>query len=302
MHLAPAAGPGFARYFEGWELGGITLALVLSTALLAVPRASVPDVFPVPLVDVGEARATRLRLAQLADRAQREGLPFETRAVGDAVRRLGLVLSGRPGDVEHLRRVLNERVQLALAAKQQAPLARLRAVQVRLFLSAVAAHVPGSKPSDELAALGGDFTSRATSNGWLGPRGFTGSEDELCTLFVMRWSQLTRLRDEPELKPSLAELRRYYRFLLLYPERGQGLDAPSIERAELRLRYVAALARQDGEYPAALARGSLLAQLGRAPEAVQALSGHLAQTGVAEWKLRARNQLLYAADGRSEEP
>src|SRR3954471_887551 len=88
----------FARVLEGWELGAVTVGLVLAAALLAVPRAAAPGLFPVPLVDVKEARAARQRLALLADRAEREGLPFETRAVGDAVRRLGTALSGGAGD------------------------------------------------------------------------------------------------------------------------------------------------------------------------------------------------------------
>jgi hypothetical protein len=107
------------RHLEGWELGAVTVGLVLAAALLAVPRAARPGVFPVPLIDVAEERATRAEQDELATRAEREGLPFETRAVGDAVRRLGLALAGEQGDVPHLRRVLGERVGLALAAKQQ---------------------------------------------------------------------------------------------------------------------------------------------------------------------------------------
>ncbi|HYJ09512.1 MAG TPA: hypothetical protein VEX18_10895 [Polyangiaceae bacterium] len=182
----PRARAGFGRYFEGWELGGIVLGLVAAAAWLAVPRSAAPDVFPVPLVDVAEERATRARYAELAEQAEREGLPFETRAVGDALRRLGLVLAGGSGDVAHLSRVLAERIELALSAKQQSALLRLRAVQSRMFVRGVQSHVAGSVPSRELQALGGDFVRRATSNGWLGADGFVGSEDELRALFVMR--------------------------------------------------------------------------------------------------------------------
>jgi hypothetical protein len=292
---------GFGRYFEGWELGSIVLGLVAAAAWLAVPRSAAPDVFPVPLVDVAEERATRARYAELADQAEREGLPFETRAVGDALRRLGLVLAGGSGDVEHSSRVLAERIELALSAKQQSALLRLRAVQARMFARAVHAHVAGSDPSQELQALGGDFVRRATSNGWLGAHGFLGSEDELRALFVMRWSQLTRLRDDPALRPSLAELRRYYRFLLLYPEQTPGQDAPALERAQLRLRYAAALARHDRDYPLSLARGCLFGQIGSGAESAQAFSGYLAGSNAGEWKLRARNHLLHAAQGHGED-
>src|ERR1041384_2831287 len=111
---------GFALRLEGWELGAITVGLVLTAALLAVPRAAAPGVFPVPLVDPAEATLTRQRFDALAERAEREGLPFETRAVGDALRRLGLALSGRTAgnDTEFLNRLLSDRVQMALRAAQ----------------------------------------------------------------------------------------------------------------------------------------------------------------------------------------
>jgi hypothetical protein len=91
---------GFARLFEGWQLGAIVVALVLSAALLAVPRAAQPGIFPIPALDETESRLNRERYARLADLAEREGLPFETRAVGDAVRRFGVALASG-GDAEH---------------------------------------------------------------------------------------------------------------------------------------------------------------------------------------------------------
>ena len=288
----------FARVLEGWELGAVTVGLVLAAALLAVPRAAAPGLFPVPLVDVKEAQAARAGLAQLSARAEREGLPFETRAVGDGVRRLGAALAGGAGDPEHLNRLIGERVVAALAAGQIEALVRLRAVQARLFVEAVRAHVPGTAASAELLALGGDFVVRATHNGWLLPDGCVASDGELETLFTRRWAELTGLRDEPHFKPTLGELRRYFRFLLLHPEKREKSDAPERERALARLRYVETLARHDTEYPLALARGSLLAELGAMPESARALGGYLARPSSLEWSLRARNYLLFVASGR----
>ncbi len=290
----------FARLLDGWELGAVTVGLVLAAALLAVPRAAAPGVFPVPLVDAAEARATRQRLDALADRAQAEGLPFETRAVGDAVRRLGVALAGGVGDPEHLDRLIRERVPAALAAGQVDALLRLRAFQARMFVQAVRQHRWGGQASPELSALGGDFVVRAPRNGWAGADGCVASDDELQTLFIRRWTELTRLRDHPRFKPTLGEVRRYFRFLLLYPEHSAGSEAPARARAGLRLRYVEALARHDSEYPVALARGSLLGALSLMPQCAQALNLHLARPGRAEWNLRARNYLLFAADGRGD--
>jgi hypothetical protein len=255
-------------------------------------------VFPVPLVDAAEARATRESFAALADRAEREGLPFETRAVGDAVRRLGVALAGGAGDRDHLNRLIGERVPAALAAGQGDALLRLRAVQARLFVRALREHDWRGPPSSELAALGGDFTARALRNGWVDRGGCVASDDELTTLFAVRWTELVRLRDDARFKPSLGELRRYFRFLLLYPERGTSSEPRPRQRAALRLRYVEALARRDTEYRLDLARGSLLGELSMMPESAQALSQHLARPSSDEWSLRARNYLLFAANGR----
>ncbi len=282
------AEPGFARHFEGWQAAGITVVLVAVSALLALPRAAEPDLFPVPLIDVAEATAMRARYAELADRAEREGLPFETRAVGDAVRRLGRALGTRDPDTEHVERVLDERMRAALSAGQGNALLRLRAVQLRLFLRAVREHDWKKPPSAELRELGGDLPERARDNDWVGPAGFVGSEDELATLFIVRWIELTYLRDAEAFRPSLAEWRRYYRFLLIHPERAEG----SIERARLRLRYVEALGRRDHDYPAALARGCLLDQAGEKASAVEQLSGFLAAPSGGEWTLRARNYVV----------
>ena len=124
----------------------------------------------------------------------------------------------------------------------------------------------------------------------------TASEDELISLYALRWGELTHLREHPAFKPTLAEWRRYYRFLLLHPEKSAG-DGARGERAELRLRYVEALARRDRDYPAALARGSLLAELGEGSLAAAELRAFLARPGGGEWTLRARNYLVQVAPG-----
>jgi hypothetical protein len=67
---------------------------------------------------------------------------------------------------------------------------------------------------------------------------------------------------------------------MLYPEHVDGPDSPVVERAELRLRYAAALARHDLDYPLAVARGCLLGRLGNTQESAQALSGSSASNSL----------------------
>jgi hypothetical protein len=183
-------------------------------------------------------------------------------------------------------------------------LVRLRAYQARAFVAAVRAQDFRAAPSAELRALGGDFVERAKRNGWSGAGGCVGTDAELQTLFVLRWAELVQLHARPELKASLGELRRYYRFLILHPEAEPSEQDPLRARAKARLRYVNALARRDTEYPIGLARGSLLGQLSMWPESAQILDGYLGRPGGASWNLRARNYLLFAAKhgGETAEP
>lgn len=293
----------------GWELGAIVVGFVLAAALLSTPRAAAPGLFPVPLVDVGEERERSARLAELAELAERSGLPFETRAVGDAVRRFGTSSFEGTADADFFARLFGERVRQALAAGQAEALLELRAFQARLFVRAVRAHVWGTPAEPELIALGGDFVARASANAWVARGKCLATDAELSALFVRRWSELTRLQNEPRFSLTLGELRRYYRFLMLHPERHTAGDGGARERAEMRLRYAEALARRDTEYPIELARGSLLAQLGSVRASAQALNRHLSGAGRPFWNLRARNYLLFAArdqlaalDPASEEP
>jgi hypothetical protein len=294
--VGKSPGGRLGRWFEGWEAGAITVALVLSAALLAVPRAAQPREFPVPLVDVAEAKAIRQRLGDLADAAERDGLPFETRAVGDAVRRWGSALATGLGDADYLNRLTHERVQAALLANQQDGLVRLRAVQSRLFVRAVREFGWGGPVPAELRELGGDFAERARSSGWIERGQCIASDDELATLFGLRWLELTHLLDDAHFRPTLGELRRYYRFLLLYPEHGS--DLRSGPPAARRLRYAEALAKRDGDYPIDLVRGILQLQLENRQAAARRLSLHLGRPQ-AGWQLLARNYLLFAAGGQA---
>ena len=60
---------GLRRHFEGYELGLVTVGMVLSFALLALPRPSVPMTLPLPRVNHAEARRSAIEARALAARA-----------------------------------------------------------------------------------------------------------------------------------------------------------------------------------------------------------------------------------------
>ena len=164
---APARDPArsFRRHLQGYELGLLTLGMVFSCALLALPRASVPGTLPLPRIDHAEARRSAARDRELSALAESEGLPFEVRALGESIRHFGQSVT-HGLDTLHDREDLRERFRAAVEKGQAPLLLRLRAVQTQFFLRALADFERGGKPSADLQELGADFVARAKENGW----------------------------------------------------------------------------------------------------------------------------------------
>lgn len=297
---APARPPGFRRHFEGYDLGLTTALVVLTFALLALPRASVPDTLPLPRVDRSEACRSEAAERELAAHAEVDGLPFEVRAVGEAIRHFGRS-SARGLDPSHDLEDIRARVKVVLDAGHGALLLRLRAVQTQYFLEAVRQFDDHAAPSADLEELGGGFLAQARKSAWLDPRGHLLAD--IATqrvLFQVRWADLIGKRGVFPFSPTLNEWRIYYRFLLLRPERDSALvDANADDSA--RLSVVSALARKDSEYPAYVAQGYLLYRIGDAQAAASAYRTQLALHPSGPYALLTRNYLIYALRGVSSE-
>lgn len=290
----------FARHFAGYELAAGTLSMVLTCALLALPRASVPLTLPLPHIDRAEARRSIAQERELAARAATSGLPFEVRAVGESIRRIGRS-TVRGEDIAHERDDMRTRMKAVAESNTVPQLLELRAVQTEYFLAALRDFARTGKPSAELDELGGDFVALAGKNGWLGARRrFVGDESTLRVLFHLRWVDLIEKRGVFPFSPTLNEWRSYYRFLLEHPpqsgDRGaaRGVDA-------VRLRAAVALGRKDPDYPVDLARGYLSYLLGDNDASASAYRGYLGTHEGGAYAVRARNHLIYALQGVSSE-
>ena len=289
-----ALGGGFRRHLQGYELGLLTVGMVLTFAFLVLPRASRPLTLPLPRVDRVEARRRAESEQELAARAEATGLPFEVRAVGESIRHFGQSLS-RGLDTGHDVDDIRERVQTVFAKGQESRLLQLRAVQTRYFLRALAQFEREGKPNHELEELAGDFLRHAQHNGWFGPSGrFLADEPTRRVLYQLHWADLIGKRGTFPYAQSLNDWRLYYRFLLLHPERSQPLSTDGADEANsARLRVVSALSRKDPDYPAFFARGYLLAALGDAQAAATAFRTHLGQHEGGPYALLARNYLIH---------
>ncbi len=297
--VAPEAGPrraGFARHFAGYELALGTLGMVLTCALLALPRASIPLTLPLPHIDRAEARRGIQAERELAAHAEANGLPFEIRAVGESIRRLGR-RAAQGEDQAHERDDMRTRVKVVADANAVPKLLELRAIQTEFFLAALRDFARTGKPSADLAELGGDFVAQAQKSGWLDARReFVGDESALRTLFHVRWTELIEKRGIFPFSPTLNEWRIYYRFLLEHPQQHAAAGED-----DLRLRAVVALAHKDPDYPLDLARGYLYYRLGDNEASASAYRRYLGVREDGAYAARARNHLIYALQGVSSE-
>jgi hypothetical protein len=283
-----------ARHLEGWPSALLVVSIAALSALLVVPRQVEPQWVPPPRVDRREQRQLHEREAQRSTRA-RAGLPLELRAVGEAFRRFGRIATAEDAGPDLARRELLDRLAVAQSKHGDEPLLELRALQTELFVAAMATS-SDSEPTPERVELGGSLFALGVKRGWFAPGPNRARPDELGTLFRVYWADVLRLRRHP-FAPTLNEWRAYYRFLLSQPNRNAQTRAHDLQ---LALGYVAALVREDLDYPSYLARGVLLYQQGNLQEAAAQLLAHLQQHPDGPWTLRAKNYLAACGAALSE--
>lgn len=283
------------RRFEGWQLGLLAVALPLLALWLALPRPVAPERVPLPEIDRRQLARGLMADKERAHEAARTRLPFSVRRVGELVRRFGVA---NANDALRIRDQVRFELQRTKAEVGAKPLVALRALQTELFLAAVRRWQERGRADRELAELAGNFEEKCRAASWLDARGrVVFTEAELVVLYKVRWAELVGALDDKDLRPSLQELRSYYRALLEHPE-----GASDLERDARRLLYVRALSKKDPAYPADLARGVLFLRLGQHGPAAAALTEHLTAHPDGPYALSARNYLLYAlAEGPSRE-
>ena len=283
------------RHLEGWPLAALAVTIALLGAAVAVPRPVAPEEIPVPEVDRREQQRALRAEASLADAAEHEPLPFEVRAVGEALRRYGVgegAQGAPPPGVEQLVE-LRSNARAARAKHGDGPLLRLRAIQSRLFRRALHRWETTGSADADLTELGGSFLDKARQSGWVdGDRRLVLDEAERAVLFQLRWSELAGLGKDHPFRASLNEWRIYYRALLEHPPVSPEQGAAA--RSSVRLRYVQGLQRLDPEFPAALALGVIAYQLGDYAQAASAFRTHLEAHPDGPWRLRAQNHLAAA--------
>lgn len=281
------------------RLTGRSLAMVLTLAcsgiLVVVPRPTQPQILPLPEFDNRETRRLELLERARAMRARDGRLSKDVRAVGEQLRRAGLMMFERQAVDNDLLNRLRSDVRALLELGKSEELRDLRALQAALFSEEVLRWQKTSANTDGLAGvstefreLGGTFATIAP-DAWLDDhRRLLLSEGELKLLFLGHWGQLTGLTRHPDFAFTLEEMRRYYLTLLLYPPTS---DQTLTGRALLQLTFAHALERIDPTYPSGLAVGILQIRLGRPGDAMASLQNFLEHSPSGPWSNIARNHL-----------
>jgi hypothetical protein len=136
---------------------GFVVGLTVLAAALAAPRATEPDVLPLPIPDRAVLRRVKVRTEELAREVRGGGLSYDVRAVGEAIRNCGAETVDGKGVDEAVLGEVRMTVRRAREKKSERGLVQLLALQTELFIEATHAFEASGTPSPELRELGGDF-------------------------------------------------------------------------------------------------------------------------------------------------
>ncbi|MEN9579400.1 MAG: hypothetical protein RJA70_2409 [Pseudomonadota bacterium] len=275
---------------RGRTLAGAAVTITIGlVALLTIPRPVALGTLPAPSIAWAEVESQRQKDAELVAELRAQPLPLPVRAVGELIRRIGKSEAAGSGSADG--EDLTRSVKTALREHGTVPLLRLRALQSRLFLVALAEWQLSGVPGEALHELGGGFVSRAIASGWVdAERRSVATDAELLAMYRIRWGLLTGLSVLPEFEPDANDWRLYYGFRLQHPEGGSARD-----QLALQLSYLDGLRKYDLTYPADYAKGILSFRLGAFDAAFDSFRSHLAAHPSGRLTIRAQNGAAAAA-------
>lgn len=311
---------GLLKYDSGAKsaraLAIIPAAIGIVLLLLQMPRAVAPETLPLPTIDANALRGAVDKDRARADKARREQLSFDVRALGTAVREL-FAAQVKPTDAATMYQLRQTTVDKLRAALQEGAegVASLRAVQLEQFLAEVQKFEATGQTTPELDALGGTFVRNMQEAGWTKGNKILLTDDERRVAYKLAWNSAAGAEGLAELQPTLDEMRVLYTLYLTRPhppehERiafaAQREAAHSMKDCVLvdereqqaieawRAEKVRKLALLDSTYPGELAMGIQLYRSGRFRPAAEAFQEYIRKHPDGPWALRARNHLKAA--------
>jgi hypothetical protein len=299
------------------RLALVPLGVALVLGALLLPRRAAPESVPLPIADRGALARVVAADTDLAERARREPLPGEVRALGSAVRAFH-TREAADADSQQLfdaRRAVDAALVDVLRGGIE-PLVALRAVQLEGFLGEVQKFEATGRRSPELDALAGAFVRSLTIEGWCEGHTLAPDATVLRVMFKHMWDAFLGLDARAELRPTLDEERALYAFYLSHPHPSKTMreaiaaarrgahdqrSCVALDEAERaateawRLEHIARLASLDPAYPADYARGVASFRRGDFGTSAAAFGAWLQAHPDGPLALRAQNFLRAAA-------
>lgn len=312
---------GLLKYDSGAKsaraLAIIPAAIGIVLLLLQMPRAVAPETLPLPTIDATQLRAAVEKDRARAEKARREQLSFDVRALGTAVRDLFAAQAKATADAAtmyQLRQTTTDKLRAALQEGVEG-VASLRAVQLEEFLTEVRKFEATGQSTPELDALGGTFVRNMQDAGWTKGNQILLSEDERRVAYKLAWNVAAGADGIGDLQPTLDEMRVLYTLYLTRPhppeheriafasqrEAARSMkDCVLVDEREQqaieawRAEKVRKLALLDPTYPGELAMGIQFYRSGRFRPAAEAFQEYIRKHPDGPWALRARNHLKAA--------
>ena len=209
-----------------------------------MPRASEPDVLPLPTLDLRALDDVSRADDARARSAEAERLPADVLSVGTSLRELsgadvrGLDDAERADTRRRLDAALSE---VAGHSGYERELEALRAIQLRLFLDALSRWEASGGTDEDFMDLGASFVDKMQDAGWLSGRTLLAPEAVRRVMFKTVWNAMLGLDEHPALRLTLDEQRALYIFYLENPR------VPETARLGLESLRVAATTREQCE-------------------------------------------------------
>jgi hypothetical protein len=201
----------------------VTVAVVMMA--LMMPRGTLPDAVPLPIIDEHALSQIMREDDVRAARAKEKRLPSDVLALGSAIRALQAVqqkTDATENDAQNAQVMLDDaRRILASRADWPEDVLSLRAIQMSAFLDELARYESTGTASKELEELGGGFLKRAKSAGWSDGNRILLDGPQRRAIFKAVWNAIAGVDGVDRFVLKLDEQRALYTLYLSRPYPGE---------------------------------------------------------------------------------
>jgi hypothetical protein len=297
----------------------VTIAFLMMA--LMMPRSTVPDAVPLPIVDMRVLSEVMRADDARVQRAKSTRLPSDVLGLGSALRAIqGTQLNpdATDNDLQSAQVMLDDARRILAGRKDwQDDVLALRALQMTTFLEELRRYEQTGQSSKDLDELGGGFVRRMKSSGWADGNRVLLDEPQRRAIFKTVWNALSGVDGIEAFALTLDEQRALYTLYIGRPYAGENAqrtldalrrDATSADqcaraaiddrraREMWRAEKIRRFGQIDPSYPTAYALGVTYYRGGRFDLSSDAFRAWIDAHPDGPYSTRARNHLKAALD------